>query len=89
MAELPPVSGERIMKGSQEYLTQGAGVILLVCIKNTYPEQLMSGREIHGIVAPLKGREGSRPGTETGPCFHLPFLLLQSLPAVLFVCVSL
>ena len=55
MAELPPVSGERIMKGSQEYLTQGAGVILLVCIKNTYPEQLMSGREIHGIVAPLKG----------------------------------
>lgn len=89
MAEFPPVSGGTVVKGSQECLTQGAGVILLVCIKNTYPEQLRSGREIHAMVAPLKGREGSRPGTEIGPGSRLPFLLLQSLPAVLFVCMSL
>lgn len=47
-----------MLKGSQEYLTQGAGVILLVCIKNTCPEHLRSGREIHAIVASLKAQEG-------------------------------
>lgn len=76
------------MEGKPGDLMQSASVTLLACIKNTYPEQLRSGRELHALVASLKAREGPRPGAETCPDSRLPFLLLWSLPAVLFACMS-
>lgn len=61
----------------------------LVCIKHTSPEQRRRGREIRAIVVSLKARGGPCPGTHSCPDSLLPFLLLESLPAVLFLCMPL
>lgn len=89
LAKLPPASGGRVVKGSQEYWMQGAAVTLLVCIKNTGPDNWGVGGK-HMLLWPLWRHEKGRVlALRLALVLTCLFFCSKVSPTELFVCVSL